>query len=614
MQNKSTNKEIKGYKILGKIAKGGMGEVFKGIHPGLNKEIILKKLMSKATASFSDRFKREAALMMEVSHPNVVHLFDYFKEGSSSYIVMEYIPGYNLSEFIAKFGKLPVYLASYIAIEVAKGLEYAHSKGIIHRDIKPGNVLISMKGEIKLTDFGIAFKASREDDITKTGTLLGTPSYMSPEQIYSSKDVDSRTDIYSLGVIFYEMLTGIKPFSNQFTMENVIKIKKGKCQSIRSVNRNVPPSLVNIIKKMMNPKKNKRYDTITQFISKIQPFIMKKFKNPVFLKDNFNKLIVKQNPVYELNHFKYPNSFILLKRVMNISLVLLALSSIFLFLRFFFPGLLLFASFPEKYGITNILINDEDSIEKGSLLFISDQGQTIKSIDINTDAKIFGINNMILPAAKYSLLLRLHENIFIKETLILSYKQQKENNINFSIQNPYSKEISFNISVKNAVDNSDIKEYKLYYRISGEKNWIEYSSDLKLYNGMNYDFEVYADKFNISIIKNIQIGFRQDHLDLNFVLSEKRVSVKFNSQGIPLIIRIDGKDRGYTDIDGIIDEKFILTAEKEIFLIPGEHLFNFYNIERNINNSFRINLSDNKDHIIIINYDESSKKLFIKED
>nr|HPO50652.1 serine/threonine-protein kinase [Spirochaetota bacterium] len=177
-QKKTQNQEIKGYKILGKIAVGGMGEVFRGVHPALNKEVILKKLLPKAPDTFFERFKREAEFMMEVSHPNIAHIFDYFKEGNASYIVMEYISGYNLSEFIKKFGKLPVYLASYIACEIAKGLSYAHAKGIIHRDIKPGNALISLQGEIKLTDFGIAFKDAKEekedDDITKSGTLLGT--------------------------------------------------------------------------------------------------------------------------------------------------------------------------------------------------------------------------------------------------------------------------------------------------------------------------------------------------------------------------------------------------------------------------------------------------------
>ena len=135
-QNRQKNQEIKGYRLLGKIALGGMSEVYKAMHPILNKEVILKKLFAKAPDAFFERFKREAKLMMDISHPNIAHIFDYFKEDNASYIVMEYISGYNLSEFIKKYQKLPAYLASYIAMEIAKGLSYAHSKGIIHRDIK----------------------------------------------------------------------------------------------------------------------------------------------------------------------------------------------------------------------------------------------------------------------------------------------------------------------------------------------------------------------------------------------------------------------------------------------------------------------------------------------
>jgi serine/threonine protein kinase len=612
MQNKSNNKEIKGYKILGKIAKGGMGELYKGIHPGLNKEIILKKLISKTATSFSERFKREAALMMEVSHPNVVHLFDFFREGNSSYIVMEYVPGYNLSEFIGKFGKLPVYLASYIAFEVAKGLEYAHSKGIIHRDIKPGNVLISMSGEIKLTDFGIAFKSSREDDITKTGTLLGTPSYMSPEQIYSSKDVDTRTDIYSLGVIFYEMITGIKPFSNQFSMENVVKIKKGKCPSIRSANKNVPPKLVRIIKKMMNPKKSKRYKTITEFINKIQPFIMNKFKDHAFLKASFNNLIIKQNPSHEINNFKYPGTLIILSRLFKCFLAAAVLLSIVLFIRFFYPGIFLSASFPDKYGIVELKIIDDENINDGHIEFYSQNGQYGKRIRISSSGKGLDMKNIILPSAKYTVYLHLHENVFVKEYPVFSYSKNKTNSLEFKIFPPEIGNISLFVKVTD-VGNKEIQDYKLFIKKTGDNAWSEYNIETKIENGKPYDFSVYSEKYNVSIIKNIVIGKRQDELYLNFVLTEKKISVKFRSVDIPLMMNIDGLSTGLTDLDGINDEKLILTSDKEIFLTQGIHKIYLYNKERNVNSNFEFDLSNKQEYDISIGFDEDTRKLTIKK-
>ena len=188
-------------------------------------------------------------------------MYDYFKEGGASYIAMEYISGYNLSEVVKRIGKLPLYLSVYIALEIARGLSYAHKKGIIHRDIKPGNVLISTEGDIKLTDFGIAFKTDShvQDNMTKTGTVLGTPAYMSPEQIQSSKDVDIRSDLYSLGVLFYEMLAGKRPFSNEFTLDNLKKIKSGKYERVSKFAKGIPSPIKHLLNKLMHRDKQKRF-------------------------------------------------------------------------------------------------------------------------------------------------------------------------------------------------------------------------------------------------------------------------------------------------------------------------------------------------------------------
>ena len=221
------------YKIHSLIATGGMGAVYKAIHPDLKRPVIIKKLAIKRNSMVLERFKREAKILLDLNNPHIVHMFDYFKEGTSHYLVLEFVDGMSLDKLIEKKKNFSEQLALLITLDIAQALKYAHERGIIHRDVKPGNILLSKHGEVKLADFGIA--ASEQDrssealneidkdktieksgiDLTMAGSSLGTPSYMSPEQFTDSSRVDKRTDIYSLGVMLYELLTGEKPFKTK---------------------------------------------------------------------------------------------------------------------------------------------------------------------------------------------------------------------------------------------------------------------------------------------------------------------------------------------------------------------------------------------------------------
>ncbi len=294
-------KKIKDYVILSKVGKGGMGEVYLAKHPTLKRGIILKRLTIKDKES-SERFLKEAKMMLEFRHENIVQIYDHFKEGNSTYIAMEYVKGKPLNEVIQDNGKIPIPLALFILYQVSLGLYHAHSKKVIHRDIKPHNILISTDGEVKLTDFGIA-KTSDESDseITSPGTVIGTPAYMSPEQFSDSSEITFQSDIYSLGVVFYEMITGVKPYKNEFTPEVLTAISKGKCTPATKLIKDLPPIVKKILKKTFNPKLKRRYKSLFHLIKILRKYF-KKF-NVYEVRASVKRLLVKDKKILESPFF-----------------------------------------------------------------------------------------------------------------------------------------------------------------------------------------------------------------------------------------------------------------------------------------------------------------------
>lgn len=279
------------YKIMGLIAKGGMGAVYKAVHPTLKRLVILKKLTIRNNATVRERFKREAQILLDMQSPYIVHLFDYFIEGTSHYIVEEYVEGLSLAQLLEKQVALGTEMSLLILHDSLLALKFAHARGIVHRDIKPGNILISKRAEIKLADFGIASSESigelpankketseatvADSNLTQSGVTLGTPAYMSPEQITDSRSVDKRADIYSMGVMLYEMLTGTKPFPSQLNAGTLEKIKKGKYINPRKIDRSIPPKVARLIKKMLRYKAGRRFQSVEPVIKKVKSYLVK---------------------------------------------------------------------------------------------------------------------------------------------------------------------------------------------------------------------------------------------------------------------------------------------------------------------------------------------------
>ncbi len=259
------------YEILSKIGSGGMSDVYKAHCMVLNRMVAIKVLKPEFSAdkTFVAKFRREAQAAAGLSHPNVVNVYDVSEEGDLYYIVMELIEGITLKRYIERKGKMKVRESVEVAMQIAKGLEAAHAQGIIHRDIKPQNIMISREGKIKVTDFGIARITTAQTTSTDT---MGSVHYISPEQARGGY-CDERSDIYSLGITLYEMLTGVVPFNGETSIAVALQHIQGEMTPLREVDPEIPESLEKIVQKCTQKKPELRYATMTALLDDLRRFI-----------------------------------------------------------------------------------------------------------------------------------------------------------------------------------------------------------------------------------------------------------------------------------------------------------------------------------------------------
>ncbi|MCF0142447.1 MAG: Stk1 family PASTA domain-containing Ser/Thr kinase [Parasporobacterium sp.] len=257
------------YEILEKIGSGGMSDVYKAKCHKLNRYVAIKLLKPEycEDTGFVTNFKNEAQAAAALLHPNVVSVYDVsLTEDGSYYIVMEYVEGITLKQYVDRNGRLPIKEATSIAIQVAMGMEAAHNAGIIHRDIKPQNVLISREGKIKVTDFGIARTTTAN---TIGSDILGSVQYISPEQARGGV-VDQRSDIYSFGIVFYEMVTGTLPFDGDSSVSIALKHIQESVPLVSDIVEGVPDSVVRIIEKCTQKKPDRRYQKTASLVADLK--------------------------------------------------------------------------------------------------------------------------------------------------------------------------------------------------------------------------------------------------------------------------------------------------------------------------------------------------------
>lgn len=279
LQGKYKRFSIGKYKVLEKLGAGGMASVFLCEHKLMRRRVAIKVLpTAKADDPSSlQRFYREARAVAAVDHPNIVRAYDIDQDENLHFLVMEYVDGTNLHDLVKKFGPLDILRACHYIYGAAVGLQHAHEMGLIHRDIKPGNILIDRSGVVKILDMGLArfFHSDDDDALTKKydENVLGTADYLAPEQALDSHTVDIRADIYSLGATFYYLLTASPLFPEGSVAQKLIWHQNKAPRPIRSLRADVPEEIVAIIDQMMAKSPSKRYQTPAELLTVLAPWV-----------------------------------------------------------------------------------------------------------------------------------------------------------------------------------------------------------------------------------------------------------------------------------------------------------------------------------------------------
>ena len=529
------------YQIIEELGKGGMGKVYKAHDTEIKEKVALKLLKPEIAADKKtiERFQNELKFARKISHRNVCRMYDLNKEEGSYYITMEYVPGEDLKSTIIRIGQFPIAKTISIAKQVCEGLEEAHRLDVVHRDLKPQNIMIDKEGNVRIMDFGIARSVTGKG-ITGAGVMIGTPEYMSPEQV-EGKDVDQRSDIYSLGVILYEMVTGRVPFEGDTPLSIAVKHKTETPKEPRELNSQIPEDLSRVILRCMEKDKEKRYQMAGEVWSELEN-IEKGIPTT-------ERIVTKRKPITS----REITVTFSLKKLFIPALVVIALVIIGVIIWRLLPKKEVFPIPSDKPSIAILFfenISSNESLEGWrtglSELLITDLNQS-KFLNVLSSDRIFSIlkKQNLLDAKKYSSedlaevaeegrvshivkggLIKADENIIITATLhntqtgeIISSKRlecKSENEI-FSRVDELTKEIKLALNISSEQIMNDIDKTIGQITTSSPEAYKYYLEGRK----------IFEDDYH----KSISFTKRATEIDPEFAMAYRSMAMAYRNMG-----------------------------------------------------------------------------------
>ena len=600
------------YEILEKLKEGGMSTVYKAVHPTLERTVILKRLALTSSHTLTERFKREAKIMINLRSDNIVPVFDHFKDGHSYFLVMEYVDGISLEDLLKKYRKIKPEAALAIVYQISLGLKYAHDKGIIHRDIKPDNILISKEGEVKIVDFGIATALEgNESDLTKTGAVMGTPAYMSPEQLTDSKNVDRQTDIYSLGVALYQMLTGTKPFASNFAAETIQSIRKGRYKKPSKLNPAIPAYCRRLVKKMMHCRKRKRIRDLGETADELSRKLkLEKTGRSIYeYLSSYLSASDSKCPVDLLKSQSRKRSLTIAALVLTIIAGgILALVKSGLYYKFLLGSkkapLSVTAEISEAIGyIPDIWraelfpVLEEDDNPEGKILAARANGENFKKKIWDLDAGLYSIKALVNDVTYINV------SYFHPYVMLDVYP----NSGDIAIPRLPGSLPQWKVSARDAFSEKPINDALI--TVKTPKGWKTLEEGIIFEPGNKYELHFEHPSY---FEHHLYFDYKYGKLYADIGLIPRSGTLKLNSNVNGLDILIDNEKSGYLGSKIKTLKKYGTTSDEgKVYTISaGEHEITISN--KTVRESLKINIEADKRHIANINYDAKTKTLTIR--